>query len=246
MLQDRPALRRKASLLVLNSQPRVILVGFVYLLLQMLVQWLSSNVLYVNVSTDELRAYLRLAQSGSYDYEQLTELLARMEPPASAYAIELLLTLTMSIVTAGFVLFLLNTARGRGAAFGNLLDGFIIGHRIAALHLLRGALIFLGSLLLFVPGIVAAYVYSQALYLLLDDPKKSPVQCLRESRLLMRGHKMDLFLLDLSFLGWYVLAQMPFFGFAVRVWSTPLIRMSKTLFYLGLLGETAADRPADA
>ena len=69
--------------------------------------------------------------------------------------------------------------------------------------------IMLWSLLLVVPGVIAAYRYSQAFYILADDPRKSPHQCIEESKQMTMGNKMALFLLDLSFIGWIILAQIP-------------------------------------
>ena len=90
----------------------------------------------------------------------------------------------------------------------------------------------LWSLLLVVPGIVAAYRYRQALYLLLDHPEKSAWQCLRESSALMSGHKWELFVLDLSFLGWALLSAM----FApVSIWLDPYRAITNAGFYNRLI-----------
>ena len=130
------------------------------------------------------------------------------------------------MIRAGFLLFLLNTVRSHAPAFGNLLDGFGFFPKVVLLVVLEGALI------------IAYYRYSQAMYLLVDDPKKSPIQCLRESRLLMQGHKGELFGLDLSFLGWYLLGAFPVLGYAVQLWSRPYIATTKTLYYEHLLAQS--------
>lgn len=87
--------------------------------------------------------------------------------------------------------------------------------------ILTGIFIFLWSLLLIIPGIIAAYRYRMALYLLLDNPNMSVYQCIRESKRMMVGHKAELFVLDLSFLGWYILSAVPF----VSIWVTPIRRL---------------------
>ena len=101
------------------------------------------------------------------------------------------------------------------------------------LSFLTGILIFLQSLLLIVPGIIAAFAYSQAVYILLDNPEKGVMQCLKESRQMMKGHKWELFRLDLSFLGWLLLSAivMP-----VEIWTTPYISTTKVLYYEKLRG----------
>ena len=82
------------------------------------------------------------------------------------------------------------------------------------------------------PGIVAAYRYRQALYLLLDHPERSAWQCLRESGELMSGHKWELFVLDLSFLGWAMLSAM----FApVSIWLDPYRAITNAGFYNRLI-----------
>jgi uncharacterized membrane protein len=89
----------------------------------------------------------------------------------------------------------------------------------------------LWSCLLFIPGIIAAYRYSQAIYILVDDPTKSPMQCLRESKHMMRGHKMELFKLNMSFFGWYLLGALPTLGYALQVWTLPYMSLTYALYY---------------
>ena len=70
---------------------------------------------------------------------------------------------------------------------------------------LVGLYTFLWSLLFFIPGIVKAYSYSMALYVLAENPGKSARECIKESMEMTNGHKMELFVLDLSFIGWIIL-----------------------------------------
>ena len=55
------------------------------------------------------------------------------------------------------------------------------------------------------------YGYRQNLlrFILADDPRKRPMQCITESKFLMMGNKMSMFKLVLSFFGWYFLAALP-------------------------------------
>lgn len=68
---------------------------------------------------------------------------------------------------------------------------------------------FLWSLLLFIPGIIAALNYSQAFYLLADNPNKSAAQCMAESKFIMHGNKWKYVKLMLSFIGWELLVEAP-------------------------------------
>ncbi|MCR5577479.1 MAG: DUF975 family protein [Oscillospiraceae bacterium] len=238
MSLDRRGIKQRAREIIASSKPRVLTVGMVFLLLSIVVELLGQRVLSVNVSESEAMNYMNYVSEGNYEYA--LKYLDGMTPPTSAYLIHILLSLTMSVVRAGFLIFLLNTVRGNAPAFGNLLDAFGFFPKVIVLNILKAMLVFLWSLLLFFPGVIAHYRYSQAIYLLIDDPTKSPVQCLRESRLLMNGHKAELFELDLSFIGWYLLAAFPTFGYAVQFWSTPYIATTKTLYYDRLVGRRAA------
>lgn len=93
-----------------------------------------------------------------------------------------------------------------------------------------GIFIALWSLLLVVPGIIAAYRYRMALFLLLDNPEKSALACISESKRMMTGRKAELFVMDLSFIGWYILEIIPF----VSIWVTPYTQLSYVIYYEAL------------
>ena len=119
---DRPALKGRAKALVTGSKPSPIWVGLVYLLLAIVVSWLSARIMGISLTTQELANYSNAVLNGDYDY--IYQLLAPRMPGPAAYAIDLALQLVLAVVSAGFVLFLMNTVRRTGACFGNLLDGF--------------------------------------------------------------------------------------------------------------------------
>ena len=66
----------------------------------------------------------------------------------------------------------------------------------------------LWSLLLIVPGIVKVYSYSMVYYIKADHPEYDWRQCIAESQAMMNGHKMDLFIMDLSFIGWMIVGSL--------------------------------------
>lgn len=234
MPMDRSALKSRAREVIATSNPRAISVGLVYLLIGVVLSTLGARVMSVNISESEAMNYLHYAADGNYEYA--LRYAETMTPPPAAHAINALLMYISAVIGAGFTIFLLNTLRNREPCFGNLLDGFGIWWKLLVLNFLQSLLIGLWSLLLFVPGVIAHYRYAQALYILIDDPTKSPIQCLRESKALMTGHKRELFMLDLSFIGWYVLEMIPYVGYAVQVWTVPYIGMTKALYYEQLLG----------
>ena len=93
----------------------------------------------------------------------------------------------------------------------------------------------LWSMLFLIPGIVKSYSYAMTPYLLLDRPELSATDAITESRKMMNGHKMELFLLDLSFIGWILLVIVTF-GIAY-LYVTPYMQAARTAFYETLKGE---------
>jgi len=71
--------------------------------------------------------------------------------------------------------------------------------------LLKGVMIFLWTLLFIIPGIIKSYAYSMVPYILSDNPNIGAKRALQLSEQMTRGHKFDIFVLELSFLGWYLL-----------------------------------------
>lgn len=105
--------------------------------------------------------------------------------------------------------------------------------------LLEDFFVFFWTLLLIVPGIVKSYAYAMAPFIVKDmtDAGKeiSATQAITESRKLMDGHKSDLFIFDLSFLGWTLLCILTAgIGF---LWLTPYYRAAKANYYRKLAGD---------
>lgn len=113
------------------------------------------------------------------------------------------------IFVFGQTLFMIRFFREKDTNPGHLFDGFSYYGSVLLLSWSMVIRIVLWSFLFLVPGIIAAFRYSQAFYILADDPRKSPYQCIEESKQMMMGNKLALFLLDLSFIGWMILAQIP-------------------------------------
>lgn len=70
--------------------------------------------------------------------------------------------------------------------------------------------IFLWTLLLIIPGIIKSYAYSMVPYILADNPNIGIKKAIALSNEMTRGHKFDMFVLDLSFIGWYILGALAF------------------------------------
>lgn len=230
----RSDLKQRAVALIRSARPSVILVALAYTALSFLMYLLSNRLMGINFTQADMDRYMQLLSEGNLDYAMV--LLEDMTPPASSAAINILMQILLAIVDAGFILFLLNTIRSTGACLGNLLDGFGFFLKIILLSIVQYIFVALWSLLLVFPGIIAAYRYRMAIYLLVDDPSRGVMECLRLSGEMMKGHKWELFVLDLSFIGWGFLAMLPVIGYAVQVWTVPYMSMTKALYYENLSG----------
>lgn len=97
------------------------------------------------------------------------------------------------------------------------------------LNLLVGIFTFLWSLLLIIPGIIKSYAYSMSFYILAENPNMSASDAITESKTIMDGHKMDLFVLMLSFFPWIVLCVFTFgLGY---IFVLPYMQLTMTNFY---------------
>jgi uncharacterized membrane protein len=115
---------------------------------------------------------------------------------------------------------------------GNLFDGFNEFTRSLTAYLLMTLYIFLWMLLLVIPGIVAALGYSMTFFIMAENPEMIASDAMRESKLMMFGHKWELFNLFLSFLGWIILSAMTLgIGF---LWLESYVMTAMTIFYKNL------------
>lgn len=234
---NRPYLKQQACGLIQTAQPSVLAAGAIYMALSAVVSFLSSRL--IGISYETMERYMHFVTEGNLDYA--FSVLASARPSTGAYCIELALELVMSIVSVGFTLFILNTVRGTGAVYGNLLDGFGFFWRILLLNLVVGFFVLLWSLLLVIPGIIALYRYSMAVYVMLDHPEYGIMDCIRESKRITQGRKWELFVLDLSFIGWFLLTSIPFVGYLASIWVTPYVAITRAYYYERLSGHVAAE-----
>lgn len=88
---------------------------------------------------------------------------------------------------------------------------------------------YLWMLLLIIPGIVKAFAYSMTPYILKDNPELTANQAINLSVKMMKGHKFDLFYLELSFIGWGILSVFTLgLGY---LWLMPYMYTSMAAFY---------------
>lgn len=132
-------------------------------------------------------------------------------------------------LTLGTAYIYLNLARGFGPDVSILFSGFQRFVDALVLTLLISVFTVLWSLLFVVPGIIKAISYSQAYYILAEHPEMSGKEALDESIAMMDGHKMDYFVLMLSFIPWILLC-IPTCGLAI-LYVEPYMQATLVNFY---------------
>lgn len=227
---DRVMLKADARQRLGRYSPNPIVVGLIVFLISWVLSMLSGSVLGMN-------AFLQLFDLSRYASEEAfmrayEHFFYNYRPSAIAMLLAAALMIMNYMVSVGFTIYSLHVSRGEKADYGNLFDGFGIFFRVLWLAILEGLFVFLWSLLLYVPGIIAAYRYRQALFLLLDHPEMSALECITASKEMMRGHKGELFALDLSFIGWMLLEAIVA---PLAIWLMPYREITYANYYNALL-----------
>ncbi len=210
-----------------SHRPSVYVVAFVFLLILYVLETLSTKLQFPGLRMEEIMRY-------AYDEEQAIRLWNAMSNRSlTSRVLDLAIAIMTGMLTGGFSMVCLRVSQRREAGVGTLFDLFGWFFRFLWLQIVMGFFIFLWSLLLVIPGIVAAYRYSMAMFIFFDDPEKGAMQCLRESKAMTQGYKGQLFVLDLSFIGWALLSIIPF----VSIFVQPYIGVTKANFYRVLSGQ---------
>lgn len=139
----------------------------------------------------------------------------------------------------GLVKIYLNMTNGQKPKVGDLFSGLDQLGRAWWLSFLIGFFTSLWSMLFVIPGIVKGLSYSMAYYVLADHPEMTARQALNESKRITQGHKGELFVLNLSFLGWQILAC---FTFGILyIWLIPYMQATVANFYRSLTAKTTVE-----
>ena len=213
-LIDRRALKAQMKDLVRTAQVSAIGMTALYLLLLLILNLADT---LVGVSTwDPLRS------AGA--------------SPFLGIFVSILTYLMNMVLGAGYVFYCMTIRRGERAEYITLFDGFSYVGRVIGLNIVMGIFIALWSMLFVIPGIIASYRYRFALYNLLENPDMGILEALDRSKEQTYGYKGQLFLLDLSYLGWGVLAVLPalVINYSVTVQSMSAILTNTQVVYTGL------------
>lgn len=164
----------------------------------------------------------------------LAGLILSLIPVVGPLAVTIILTPAFSL---SVVRIYLNLAKGQDPEVKDTFSGFDDFWTAFKTTFLVGLFTLLWSLLFYIPGIIKAISYSQAMYIVAENKGISALEAINRSKAMMHGHKMDYFVLGLSFIGWALLCSITF-GIA-GIWVIPYMSATFTNFHNDLLPEVA-------
>ena len=119
--------------------------------------------------------------------------------------VSILIGLVSLVLNAGYFCYCFGILRREQMPYDSLFDAFPFAGKVILLSIVEGIFIFLWSMLFVIPGIVAAYRYSFAMLNLCENPELGVMEALNLSKRQTFGYKWQLFVLQLSFIGWSLL-----------------------------------------
>lgn len=149
------------------------------------------------------------------------------------YVLNVLITIVLIPLNIGVAQNVLAWSRGEDVNKWKVLFGGFNSAKIffkqVGVVVLNTILCVLWAILLVIPGIIKGLAYSMYPYVLRDEPDLSVWQTLKKSEAIMKGYKGKLFLMYLSFVGWFILGA---FTFGILyIWLTPYVMTSTVKFY---------------
>lgn len=138
----------------------------------------------------------------------------------------------------GMTSYFLKISRNEPVTYNELFSKTNMFVSYLSISLLVGLFTFLWTLAFIIPGIIASLSYSMVFFVKLDNPDMGAMDVLRKSKQIMSGHKMDYFVLGLSFLGWAILGV--FTLGILYLWLIPYMQVTYANFYNSIKDENKA------
>lgn len=166
--------------------------------------------------------------------EEMAAFIALIASIAIVYTIvwSLLRLFVLNPLEVGCHAFLKNNIEG-DVTLDELKTGFSNYMNTVLTILLRDVFLALWFCLLIIPGVIKSYSYMMVPYLLTDEPDLSPMEAIKKSCAMMKGNKWRAFVLDLSFIGWFILSMFTF-GLVGLLYAEPYRRSARAAIYLEL------------
>lgn len=247
MTLDRKELKRQAKEAMRGARPAPYWVVLLLVVITLVLSLLGAS---LSGTLQAYRVMITAAMRGEMVY---------VEPQSVAGGVGWVLQIALQVMSielaVGFTLYTMRVWRRQKAGCGNLFDGFGTFFRSIWISLLPSLFISLWSMVyvlpvsvlvgmtenalwmlyclpLLIPAIMASYAYRQSTYIMLDNPSLGCLQCVAMSKEIMRGHKWELFKLDMSFLGWVLLsAAIPVLGLLLLIWVVAYMQVTMAGYY---------------
>ena len=225
---NRMELKKAAKAITKSAQVSAYSVALVYLVIRWLLNAADN---FMQASEDTV---IYIGGSAIYPYREVFYSHAPF-PTATVVFVSVLVWLLSSVLSAGWVLYHQGVRQGRVMSISTLFEGFAFAGKIILLDLITTLFMALWSLLFVIPGIIAGYRYRFALYNLCENPEMGVMDAIRLSKQQTQGHKMDLFVLDLSFIGWSLLCALTL-GI-LSIWISPYIQQTDLGYFEAIKAE---------
>lgn len=171
---------------------------------------MKTNSEYKNMALQSLEGKWTKAALASVIFYGILEILGSSPSfvldPTPSMITQGIVTIALLPLVWSYIVYFLRLIREEDISYSRLFDGFSEYGRTFIAELLKGIYELLWALLLIVPGIVKGYSYAMTEFIMKDNPEMSGEQAICKSMKLMEGHKMQLFMLDLSMIGWFILS----------------------------------------
>lgn len=235
--------KRAAKARLRGRKPSAFLIAAVYLLITCVISLLVYRLTGYTAYIEELyEMYWDVLQNGAQPY-----LVAYPTVNPLGIVLSAALLLMSLVMTFGFEACCLQFGRGQQVHVRDLFNGFNQFFKVVALLFVRTLIVGVLSLFFVFPGVMAFYRYRTAVFVLMDHPEMGVFACLAETARQTRGHKMEYFLLDLSFIGWWIasyavsyFAYLPF----LDIFVAPYTGTARAIFHDRLNGRVEPVAPS--
>lgn len=139
------------------------------------------------------------------------------------------------IIDVGLIRWMTNFINDKETKIEMLFSKFKDWKQVTMVFIHQYAMVLLYTLLLIIPGMIKALGYSLVPYILANDSNMGSDEVLKLSEKMMKGHKMDLFIFSLSFIGWHLLAI--FTLGILEIWIIPYQETATTKYLLDIKAE---------
>lgn len=190
----------------------------------------ENHVLYLNdseLTMESIKAYFREA----------LEILKSYETPGWVSLVSVICFLVSMPLIVGCARFFIGLTRGEEVRLSVIVEPYKNSPQIVALNIYTSILVLLQLFLFVIPGIIAAYRYALANYIVAEDEDISFTEAVTMSKEMMYGYKFKLFLMQLSFIGWFILSLFTC-GILTVVFVGPYYNVAMAEFYNEVKAQT--------